>query len=183
VVLHGPLQQHQARKYMNEVLVDQLPPLAQLQRVLDELAIMNPPEAAHMPGVVIEQVAELRERMLSSEDFAKISRLLVEEIFPKQEKEWKKQIARSVREGGVLTRKAWPRYTTRTRSPSFSTIQSAASAESLRRSAARVAKASGTARGSAKWVRGRSTSRFVASSRRPQKSEVEKKRSPALHCV
>ena len=44
------------KKFMNEVLVDQLPPLRDLQRYLEELALYDPPPPTDTPFLLIEQV-------------------------------------------------------------------------------------------------------------------------------
>jgi len=52
-------------KFMNEVLLDQLPLLADLRRTLDQINIMQPPEAAGS-ALLIEQVPEMRTQLLAS---------------------------------------------------------------------------------------------------------------------
>jgi hypothetical protein len=54
------------RKFMNEVLLDQLPPLADLQRLLDEITIAPPAEVAPEGGrLLMEAVAEVQEGVLA----------------------------------------------------------------------------------------------------------------------
>lgn len=51
-----------ARKFLNEVLVDQMPPLIEVQRALDELSFLTPPHATEekfRSGLVIEPVPRL----------------------------------------------------------------------------------------------------------------------------
>ena len=50
------------RSRMNEVLIDQIPNLAALQRFLEQLAVSEPP--AYKSSLVIEQVAELYEAVV-----------------------------------------------------------------------------------------------------------------------
>ncbi|GLE03505.1 hypothetical protein PINS_up012407 [Pythium insidiosum] len=55
------------RKYLHELLVDQLPLLADVQRYLDELAIVRPPataSAARSASLVLEALPQVRESML-----------------------------------------------------------------------------------------------------------------------
>lgn len=54
------------RRFLNDVALDQLPPLADLQRFMDHLAIVDAPEptALERGHLVIEQVASLREAIL-----------------------------------------------------------------------------------------------------------------------
>ena len=51
------------RKYLNEILVDQLPPLSDIQRYLDELAVMDPPAptSGSTSGLLLETVPEVSE--------------------------------------------------------------------------------------------------------------------------
>ena len=51
-----------ARKYLNDVMLDQLPVLADIQRYMDELAIMDVPEPAQDPfsnNLLVEQVCAM----------------------------------------------------------------------------------------------------------------------------
>eukprot|EP00656_Telonema_subtile_P053641 TRINITY_DN7820_c0_g1_i1.p1 TRINITY_DN7820_c0_g1~~TRINITY_DN7820_c0_g1_i1.p1 ORF type:complete len:381 (-),score=112.78 TRINITY_DN7820_c0_g1_i1:316-1458(-) len=49
------------RKYFNATLIDQLPVLSDLQRTLEELNLVEAPEAANQAFFVLEQVATMRE--------------------------------------------------------------------------------------------------------------------------
>merc|ERR1712166_513907 len=49
------------RRYFNATLIDQLPVLADLQRTLEELNLVEAPEAANKTFFVLEQVATMRE--------------------------------------------------------------------------------------------------------------------------
>ncbi|KAH9510040.1 Zinc finger MYND domain-containing protein 10 [Bulinus truncatus] len=51
------------RSYLTDALLDQLPILAELQRYLEHLAIMDPPPTKR--DLVLEQVPEIRERILN----------------------------------------------------------------------------------------------------------------------
>ena len=51
------------RKYLNELLVDQLPVLAQVQRYLDEITIVDPPSASRS-ALVLEQAAAVRDAVI-----------------------------------------------------------------------------------------------------------------------
>ena len=44
---------------MTETLVDQLPPLIDVQRYLEELSLIQPPESAHISNFGIEQISKL----------------------------------------------------------------------------------------------------------------------------
>ncbi|EGD72471.1 hypothetical protein PTSG_11593 [Salpingoeca rosetta] len=52
------------RAFLNDVILDQIPPLTELRRSLEELSIMQPPAAE--ANVVIEQMPELREHVLGT---------------------------------------------------------------------------------------------------------------------
>lgn len=62
-----------ARKYMNEVLLDQLPVLADVQRFIDELAMMDVPEPTAAQGgssvLRMEQVGTTQEKLNKTRDW------------------------------------------------------------------------------------------------------------------
>ena len=62
------------RKYINEVLLDQLPVLSHLQRYMDELTIMEAPPAANGAGsrFVLEQLATVRDELMRTSNFAEL---------------------------------------------------------------------------------------------------------------
>jgi len=57
------------RKYLNEVLLDQLPVLADVQRYMDELTILDAPPSTKSNGLVFEQVAPVRESLFANTDW------------------------------------------------------------------------------------------------------------------
>jgi len=58
------------RRYLNDVLVDQLPILENVQRYMDELSLMEPPAPQRSP-LVLEQLPRVREALMSaSNDWA-----------------------------------------------------------------------------------------------------------------
>ncbi len=59
-------------KYFNELLIDQLPVLAQLRRFVETLAFAPPPATSESRAVVIEHVSHVRATMLAS-DFSAIA--------------------------------------------------------------------------------------------------------------
>ncbi|CAG5136274.1 unnamed protein product, partial [Candidula unifasciata] len=69
------------RTYLTEVLVDQMPVLAELQRYLEHLAFMDPPPVKK--DLVLEQVPEIRERILKKYDgkWTKIAKWQSKTIF------------------------------------------------------------------------------------------------------
>eukprot|EP00607_Mallomonas_marina_P000365 CAMPEP_0182434784 /NCGR_PEP_ID=MMETSP1167-20130531/71811_1 /TAXON_ID=2988 /ORGANISM="Mallomonas Sp, Strain CCMP3275" /LENGTH=453 /DNA_ID=CAMNT_0024625039 /DNA_START=49 /DNA_END=1410 /DNA_ORIENTATION=- len=71
------------RKYINDVLLDQLPVLADIQRYMDELAISEVPEPVGSTNSVFlfQQVALLREEMLRGQKWEEIAHKQIENIF------------------------------------------------------------------------------------------------------
>ncbi|TPX32886.1 hypothetical protein SmJEL517_g04092 [Synchytrium microbalum] len=61
------------RDFITESLVDQLPVLVGLQRALEELSIMQPPDdpSVHRRGAMIEQVSELYDEIIKGVDWKK----------------------------------------------------------------------------------------------------------------
>ncbi|CAM9362081.1 unnamed protein product [Discosporangium mesarthrocarpum] len=81
------------RKFINNVLLDQLPVLASVQRqdgsgYMDELSIMDVPEASSMPvpgGLLMEQVPQIREGLLKGRDWAEMVHQAATGIFNQQD--------------------------------------------------------------------------------------------------
>lgn len=63
------------RKYINDIILDQLPFLADIQRYMDELALTEVPDAASMGGGVFmfQQVAVMRESLVKGKDWKAIA--------------------------------------------------------------------------------------------------------------
>lgn len=63
------------RKYLNEIMLDQLPILADVQRYMDELAIADVPEpSSSMDNVFLfQQVAVTREKVIKGRDWQQIA--------------------------------------------------------------------------------------------------------------
>ena len=74
-----------ARKYLNDVLLDQLPMLADIQRFMDEITIMKPPEASakNMGGLIMEQVPVVRDGMVQRCNWVEEASFSLQEIFGK----------------------------------------------------------------------------------------------------
>lgn len=53
-------------KYFNELLIDQLPILQDLRRMVETLAFQTPPSSTDSRSIVIEQLPEVRSRLLKS---------------------------------------------------------------------------------------------------------------------
>uniref|UniRef100_A0A7S1UIN4 Uncharacterized protein n=1 Tax=Phaeomonas parva TaxID=124430 RepID=A0A7S1UIN4_9STRA len=60
-----------ARKFINDIVLDQLPVLADVQRLMDELAVVDVPEPSGLDntGLMMQQVALERERLVNGTDW------------------------------------------------------------------------------------------------------------------
>jgi predicted Zn-ribbon and HTH transcriptional regulator len=79
------------RKYFNATLIDQLPVLADLQRTLEELNMMEAPEAANKTFFVLEQVATMREG-LQDHDWEAVAEHIRENVLSISDEEFKKEM-------------------------------------------------------------------------------------------
>lgn len=73
------------RKFLNDVMLDQLPILADVQRFMDELTIMKAPEptAGTKSAIMLEQIPQIRQSMIKGHDWKKFSETQITEIFSK----------------------------------------------------------------------------------------------------
>ncbi len=72
------------RKYINELLLDQLPFLADIQRYMDELTVMNVPEPNSLSGdsvFLFQQVASVADAITKGKDFAKVAEYQLANVF------------------------------------------------------------------------------------------------------
>ncbi|KAJ3295361.1 Zinc finger MYND domain-containing protein 10 [Borealophlyctis nickersoniae] len=71
------------KAYLNETLVDQLPVLVDLQRHLEELTIMQPPDnpALVRKGLLVEQVPELLEEITRGADYKRLADIQKKTVF------------------------------------------------------------------------------------------------------
>jgi hypothetical protein len=74
------------RKYINEIMLDQLPFLADIQRYMDELTVMNVPEPNSLTGgsgnvFLFQQVAPLYDTILKGKNFQSIANEQKESVF------------------------------------------------------------------------------------------------------
>eukprot|EP00290_Baffinella_frigidus_P019917 CAMPEP_0180210312 /NCGR_PEP_ID=MMETSP0987-20121128/12042_1 /TAXON_ID=697907 /ORGANISM="non described non described, Strain CCMP2293" /LENGTH=465 /DNA_ID=CAMNT_0022167189 /DNA_START=37 /DNA_END=1432 /DNA_ORIENTATION=+ len=79
-------------KYFNELLIDQLPVLSDLRRFVETLAFSNPPQAGEQRGVVIEQIPEVRTKLLQS-DWTTIARAFVAAMTKESPEEMRAEMA------------------------------------------------------------------------------------------
>lgn len=105
------------RKYINEVLLDQLPFLADVQRYMDELTVMNVPEANSLSGgnsvFLFQQVASIADSIMKGKDFTKIAQYQLANVFTMTDRDDKDLLAMAdlysddavehVMEGGVTS--------------------------------------------------------------------------------
>lgn len=73
------------RKYLNDVVLDQLPVLADVMRYMDELALMNVPEASsgHGGALLMQQVDVTRDKMLRGRDWAAVAKATFKDVWAK----------------------------------------------------------------------------------------------------
>lgn len=85
------------RKYINDLLLDQLPFLADVQRYMDELTVMNVPEPNSLTGnnsvFLFQQVASMTESILKGKDLAQVAEYQIKEIFTMTDRDDKDLLA------------------------------------------------------------------------------------------
>lgn len=71
------------RKYLNDVMIDQLPFLADLQRFMDELSIMETPSAASLGNnsLIMEAIPMMRESLVKNKNWEQYAKQQVDAIF------------------------------------------------------------------------------------------------------
>jgi hypothetical protein len=76
------------RKYINEMLLDQLPFLADIQRYMDELSITEVPEPSSLSGNVFlfQQVAVIRESITKGRSYPEVAAKQLETVFTMTDK-------------------------------------------------------------------------------------------------
>jgi hypothetical protein len=76
------------RKYINELMLDQLPFLADIQRYMDELAVTEVPEPTSLGGSVFlfQQVAAVREAIMKGRKWPEVAQLQIETVFTMTDK-------------------------------------------------------------------------------------------------
>jgi predicted Zn-ribbon and HTH transcriptional regulator len=68
------------RPYLTSQLIDELPILTDLKRVLDELSILNIPDNSVQAGLLVEQIPEMLEEIKNGKDWKKIAKKCKKEI-------------------------------------------------------------------------------------------------------
>ena len=71
------------RKFLNEVMLDQLPILAEIMRYMDELSLMSVPESCSGQGsaLLMQQVPLVRDAIIRGKEWGKIAKTQYEQIF------------------------------------------------------------------------------------------------------
>lgn len=71
------------RKYIHDIILDQLPFLADVQRYMDELAVTNVPEASslHDSVFLFQQVAVVREALLRGKNWQDVAQYQKDQVF------------------------------------------------------------------------------------------------------
>jgi len=75
------------RKYLNDVLLDQLPFLADIMRYMDELALSEVGVDNHQNVFQFQQVSRKRESLLKDRDWAAVADLQMEKVFTMTDRE------------------------------------------------------------------------------------------------
>jgi len=81
------------RRFFTDELLDQLPLLTPLRRLVDELAVAPMPPASSKVLAIIEQVPEIREELLKREDWTEIAMKQAEKVFTKDPEARKRDAA------------------------------------------------------------------------------------------
>lgn len=71
------------RKYMNELVLDQIPNLVDLLKTLEQMSIMNTNAQAASNPFVVQQMPEIRTKILEGKDWKEIARYQLEHYFTK----------------------------------------------------------------------------------------------------
>ena len=79
------------RRYMNELLFDQLPVLKDLQRTIDELTLGSGGAASQQSHLLLEQVPEMREQMLAGRDWQELANKQKKTVFGQAARDVAKQ--------------------------------------------------------------------------------------------
>jgi hypothetical protein len=80
------------RKYINEMMLDQLPFLADIQRYMDELTVMNVPEPNSLAGggnnnvFLFQQVAPMYDAIVKNKNWAQVAEYQKSQVFTMADK-------------------------------------------------------------------------------------------------
>ena len=82
---------------MNEVLLDQLPMLAPLQRGLEEMALMADSNIKSSSSFIVEVLPELRAKILNGRNWNEIAKYQVKNFFSPDSKQAKEDMERMIK--------------------------------------------------------------------------------------
>lgn len=85
------------RKYMNEVLIDQLPMLTDFHRALEEMALKGESSLTQSNAFIVEALPELRTRIMKDKDWKKIAAMQGITFFAKDTKQAKEDMDRMLK--------------------------------------------------------------------------------------
>lgn len=85
------------RKFMNEVLIDQLPMLTDMHRALEEMAIRGETSLSGNNAFIVEALPELRTRIMKGKDFKKIAAMQAITFFAKNTQQAKEDMDRMLK--------------------------------------------------------------------------------------
>ncbi len=73
------------KRHLNDTLIDQIPPLIDLQRVIEEIGLADVQGTLSKSILLIEQVPEIREKILEETDFEALAAKQAETILVEDE--------------------------------------------------------------------------------------------------
>lgn len=82
------------RKYLNEVVLDQLPMLTNLLRALEELSMVQESSVAQKNSFIVQQIPEYRAKIMKDRDWREIAEYQVRKFFNGDEKSLKEDMDR-----------------------------------------------------------------------------------------
>lgn len=82
------------RKYLNEVVLDQLPMLTNLLRALEELSLVQENSVVQKNSFIVQQIPELRSKILRDRNWREIAQYQVKHFFTKDEQSVKEDMER-----------------------------------------------------------------------------------------
>ena len=75
------------RKYLNEIMLDQLPFLADIMRYMDELAISEVANDDRQNVFMLQQVSQAREDIIKDQNWEQVAKKQMEEVFTMTDKD------------------------------------------------------------------------------------------------
>ena len=94
---HRKSNMQRLKKYMNEVLLDQLPMLAPLQRGLEEMALMGDSNIKSSSSFIVEVLPELRAKIINGRNWNEIAKYQIKNFFSPDAKQAKEDMDRMIK--------------------------------------------------------------------------------------